>query len=104
VSTHVVTDFKTKLGKADELIATLAAASPDSLNHHGCEAIRIRLDQDDPLHIVSFTQWTTRQDYDDYLSWRTATGLTDEVSHLLTEPMSISYFEERLTFTHAPGH
>jgi quinol monooxygenase YgiN len=104
VSTHVVTDFRTKPGKADELIAILAAASPDSLTHHGCEAIRIRREQDDPSHVVSFTQWETRQDYDDYLSWRTDSGLTDEVSHLLTKPMSISYFDELLTFSNAPGH
>ena len=104
MSTHVVTDFNTKPGKADELIALLTKASADSITHRGCEAIRLRRDQDNPSHIVSFTQWNTRQDYDDYLSWRTASGLTDEVSHLLTEPMSISYFDELLTLGQTQGN
>jgi hypothetical protein len=43
---------------------------------------------------VSFTQWSTRQHYVDYLGWRTESGLTDELGHMLTEPMSIEYFDD----------
>jgi quinol monooxygenase YgiN len=103
MSTHVVTEFKTKPSMADELIAVLASAASDSINHQGCLAIRLRREQDDPSHIVSFTEWESRQNYIDYLSWRTASGLTDEVSDLLTEPMSISYFDEIASLNHPAG-
>jgi quinol monooxygenase YgiN len=94
MSVHVATEFKTKSHYADSLIAALAEALPDSLSHDGCEAISLRRDQDDPNHVVSFTQWTTRKHYEDYLAWRTEQGMTDDVGEMLTEPMTITYFDE----------
>jgi quinol monooxygenase YgiN len=87
-----VSDAKTSGShNADELVAILTQALPESLAHDGCEAIYLRRDQDDPTHIVSFTQWATRQHHVDYLAWRTETGLTDEDADMLTEcPSNIS--------------
>jgi len=99
MSTHVVTEFRTQPARADELVALLTAVLPDSLAHDGCEAIRLRRDQDDRNHIVSFTQWTTRQHYIEYPAWRTDAGTTDEVGDMLTEPMKIEYFDELVTAT-----
>jgi quinol monooxygenase YgiN len=67
--------------------------------YNGCEAIHLRRDQDDPTRIVSFTQWATRQHYVDYVAWRTETGLTDELGDMLTEPMSIEYFDDIVSVT-----
>jgi quinol monooxygenase YgiN len=72
---------------------------PDRLNHDGCEAIHLRRDQDDPTRIVSFTQWASRRHYEDYLAWRTDAELTDEIGELLTEPISIAYFDDIVTVT-----
>jgi quinol monooxygenase YgiN len=99
MSAHVVTEFKTKPERAEELVQILSQALPDSLAHDGCEAIALRRNQDDPANIVSFTQWATRRHYDDYLAWRTEAGLTDEVSEMLSEPMSIKYFDEVITIS-----
>ncbi len=63
---------------AEAVIAALSEALPHSLEHDGCEAIHLRRSQDDLSHVVSFTQWTRRQDYENYLAWRTETGMTDE--------------------------
>jgi quinol monooxygenase YgiN len=97
MSTHVVTEFKTKPGRAEELVQILSHALPDSLAHDGCEGIALRRNQDDPTNIVSFTQWASRRHYDDYLAWRTAAGLTDEVGEMLVEPMTVKYFDEVVT-------
>jgi quinol monooxygenase YgiN len=100
MSTHVVTIQKARPDKVDDVVAILTQALPDSLAHDGCEAIHLRRDQDDPTRIVSFTQWATRQHYGEYLAWRTETGLTDEVADMLTEPMSIEYFDDIVSLTH----
>jgi hypothetical protein len=57
MSTYVATEFKTQPGRAEELVAALRQALPDSLAHDGCEAISLRRNQDDPTNIVSLTQW-----------------------------------------------
>ena len=100
MSTHVVTIQKARPDKVDELVAILTRALPDSLAHDGCEAIHLRRDQDDPTRIVSFTRWATRQHYVAYLAWRTEMGMTDEVADMLTEPMSIEYFDDIVSLTH----
>ena len=94
MSTNVVSTLRARTDTADEVVALLTRALPDSLAHDGCEAIHLRRDQDDPSHIVSFTQWATRQHYVDYLAWRTETGMTDEIGKMLAEPMSIEYFDD----------
>jgi quinol monooxygenase YgiN len=99
LSTHVVTAFRARPEFADTLITLLSGNLRESLAHAGCEAIHLRRDQDDPAHIVSFTQWATRQDYVDYLAWRTETGVTGDVAELLMEPMSIEYFDDLVSVT-----
>ncbi len=94
MSTHVVTEFRTEPGRAEELVSILCEVLPDSLAHEGCEAISLRRNQDDATNIFSFTQWASRRHYDDYLAWRTEAGLTDEIGDMLIEPMSIRYFDE----------
>jgi quinol monooxygenase YgiN len=94
VSTHVVTEFRTRPGQADDLVEELARQVPDSLVHDGCEDIALRRNEDDPDNIISFTRWATREHYDAYLAWRTAKGDTDTVSQFLTEPMTIRYFDD----------
>jgi quinol monooxygenase YgiN len=99
MSTHVVTSLKARAERADEVIAILSHVLPESLEHDGCEVISLRRDQDDATHIVSFTQWATRRHYEEYLAWRTEAGLTDEIGQMLTEPMSVEYFDEVVRVT-----
>jgi hypothetical protein len=36
----------------------------------------------------------TREDYDNYLAWRTDSGYTARFDEMLAEPMNIRYFDE----------
>ena len=49
----------------------------------------MRRNQDDPTNIVGDTRWATRQDYDNYLAWRTASGYTAPFEEMLAQPMRI---------------
>ena len=99
MSVHVTTQLKTRAGRTDQIVAALSEALPHSLQHEGCEAIHLRQDQDDPTNIVSFTQWATRKNYEDYLAWRTETGMTDEIDAMLTDPLIIGYFDDLVSIT-----
>ena len=39
MSVHVMTEFKAKSERADDLISLLGRALPDSLKHDGCEGV-----------------------------------------------------------------
>ncbi|HEX4219548.1 MAG TPA: antibiotic biosynthesis monooxygenase family protein [Acidimicrobiales bacterium] len=99
MSVHVTTELKTKPEHTEDVVAALSEALPHSLDHDGCEAIHLRRDQDDPSRIVSFTQWANRRDYENYLAWRTETGMTDNIEEMLTEPLNIDYFDDILSLT-----
>lgn len=94
MSVHVVTEFKAQPDQVDDLLALLGQVLPDSLTHDGCEGISIRRNQDDTSDVISLTQWATRGHYEAYLAWRTETGHTDTFHQMLTEPMSIRYYDE----------
>jgi quinol monooxygenase YgiN len=64
-----------------------------SLQHDGCEIIRIVRDQDDLDHVAGVTQWTERHNYDDYLAWRTEQDFTGTFEAMLTGPFVIHYYD-----------
>jgi quinol monooxygenase YgiN len=94
VSVHVTTELRTRPEHTEDVAEVLSEALPHSLEHDGCQAMHLRRSQDDPTRIVSFTQWAQRRDYENYLSWRTETGMTDNIEDMLTEPLIIDYFDD----------
>jgi quinol monooxygenase YgiN len=94
MSTHVVTQLHARPGRGDDVGSLLLEILGESLEHDGCEAIRITRDQENPDHVVAFTLWTERHHYEDYLAWRTARGFTDTFEAMLTEPLVINYYDE----------
>jgi quinol monooxygenase YgiN len=94
MSVHATIELRTRPEHTQAVVDTLSAALPHSLEHDGCEAIDLRRDQDDQTRLVSFTQWASRRDYENYLAWRTETGMTDEIDELLSEPLIIAYFDD----------
>jgi hypothetical protein len=47
--------------------------------------VSLRRNQEDPTNIVGDTRWDTRQDYDDYLAWRTDSGYTAQFEEPLAQ-------------------
>ena len=94
MSTHVVNEFHALPGRADDVMNLLIELSPISRTRPGCQGISLRRNQDDPMNIVGDTRWATREDYDNYLAWRTAAGYTAQFDEMLAQPMNIRYFDE----------
>lgn len=99
MSVHVTTELRTRPEHTEAVVAALSEALPHSLEHDGREAIHLRRDQDDPTRIVSFTQWANRRAYENYLRWRTESGMTDDVEEMLTEALIIEYFDDIVSLT-----
>ena len=67
MSTLVTNELFAQPGRGTMSPACCWRSSGESLQHDGCETIRIVRDQDDPDHVTGFTQWTERHNFDDYL-------------------------------------
>ena len=94
MSINIITEFKTKDGRADDLIAYLRKLLPESLDHGGAEEICIRQNQDDPNDIISAQRWTSREVYLSYRSWRAETGVTEKIGETLREPIVVRFFND----------
>jgi quinol monooxygenase YgiN len=90
----VITQFKTKPGLANELIALLEKYVPKSARSAGCLEICIQQNQDDPNDIISNQYWETRKHYEEYFAWRTDEGVGAELQSLCSEPTSARFFNE----------
>src|SRR5258708_33269750 len=93
MSTIVTTEFLAQPGGGDAVANLLIEILRESLQHDGCEVIRIVRDQDDPDHVAGVTQWTERRNFEDYLAWRTAHGFTGTFEAMLTRPFVIHYYD-----------
>lgn len=90
----VITQFRTKPGNADCLIALLKKYVPESASFAGCLEICIQQNQDDPNDIISNQYWETRKHYEDYFTWRTKEGVGAELQSLCSEPTSVRFFTD----------
>jgi quinol monooxygenase YgiN len=93
---NILTEFKVKRGREDEVIELLRQLLPESKKHAGqvIEEISIRQNQDDPTDIVSAQRWASRKAYEDYFKWRTGDGYTKRFEEMCEKPLSIRFFEE----------
>src|SRR6185312_11594815 len=80
MSTLVTNELFAKAGRGDDVASLLLEILGESLQHEGCETIRIVRDQDDPDHVAGFTQWTER-------------GFTGTFEAMLTRPFVIHYYD-----------
>ena len=90
----VITQFKTKPGRADDLIALLKKYVSESARYAGCLEICIQQNQDDPNDIISNHYWETRKHYQDYFACRTKEGIGAELQSLCSEPTSVRFFND----------
>jgi quinol monooxygenase YgiN len=89
MSTLVTNELFAQPGRGDDVANLLLEILSESLQHDGCETIRILRDQDDPDHVTGLTQWTERHNFEDYLAWRTERGFTGTFEAMLTRPFVI---------------
>ena len=94
MSVNIITQFKTKPGRADELIALIRKVLPESLQQPGCEEVAIRQNQDVPNEIISVQKWSSRRHYENYIAVRTTNGVTAQFSELLAGDLKVRYFND----------
>jgi quinol monooxygenase YgiN len=93
MSTLVTNELFAQPGRGDDVANLLLEILGESLEHDGCETIRILRDQDDPDNVAGLTQWTERHNFEDYLARRMERGFTDTFEAILTRPFVIHYYD-----------
>ncbi len=92
MSVNVVLDVQAKPESIDELKSTFKDILPDTRSYDGCIDVKVVVNQDDPLNVVLFETWETREQYESYLAWRAETGALEALGAMLSQPPSIRYY------------
>jgi quinol monooxygenase YgiN len=93
---NIITEFKVKRGREEDVLNLLRHLLPESKKHAGdvIEEISIRQNQDDSTDIISAQRWASRKAYEDYFKWRTDDGYTAKFEAMLEKPLAIRFFNE----------
>lgn len=95
MSHTVILEFKCNEGVGPGFLETLLGALADTRAFEGCENVEVYTDADDPDRIVLWEKWTTREDQEAYLAWRTETGtsISSMTAPMMAEPPRFVHLE-----------
>ncbi len=93
MSVIVLLDLQVKPDAVEQMKKFLKKILPDTRAYDGCQSVDIYGDMDDSGHLVFYERWDSRQQYENYLGWRTETGIVEQLGAMLTAPPSIRYFD-----------
>jgi quinol monooxygenase YgiN len=94
MSVNIITQFKTKPGRSNDLISLIRQWLPESLEQPGCEEVAVRQNQDEPDDVISAQRWTSRHHYESYMAWRAEHGVTAQFNELLSGEIQVRYFND----------
>ena len=80
-----------------DMKAYMAEILPDTRAYDGCNGVDAYFNMDDPCNMILVEYWDTRTHHEEYVGWRTETGVMDKIGTMLSGPPSIRYFEKTST-------
>ncbi len=83
---QVLLEATIKDGCHDKLRQRFVELLPATRAYEGINSIYITKDQDNPSQIVIVELWESRAHYENYLDWRTETGVMDELATMMENP------------------
>jgi quinol monooxygenase YgiN len=92
VTVIVLLEFQVKPEAIEGMKAMMKDVLPDTRSYPGCQGVDVGNDPDNPGSFVFCERWASRDHYEKYLSWRTATGMMDEFGSKLAGAPSVRHF------------
>lgn len=89
----VVLRLQVKPECVDEIAADFAENLPDTRAYDGCHELVAYRNRDNPADIIEVQRWESRDHYEQYIAWRTETGMADHLISMLSGPPEIQYYD-----------
>ena len=88
-------DLKVDPERADEFLAAMIEAAPDTRARKGCRLFDIYVDQDDPGHVVFYEIWDSKAQQEAYIGWRQETGFNARLGpYMVQGGGGVTYFNK----------
>lgn len=94
MSIAVTIDLPVKPDATAEFLAFIKSIAPDTRAYDGCELFDIYTDADRPGRVLFYEIWESKEKQQQYLAWRTETGLVEKLGGFLTGAPEFSFLEK----------
>lgn len=95
MSVTVILEVKVAPGQTPKLLSALNKYLPETRRYAGFIDISV-LSEEKTNKLILLSKWNAIDNYQDYLQWRTDTGVMDILSAMLTAPTSIRFFHTEI--------
>ena len=92
MSIVVIVNFSVKPESLEELTNYLKEILPDTRSFEGCEGVELYQNKESPIKLTIRAKWTSDDAQKKYMSWRMETGAMNKLVSLLSEPVSLQYY------------
>ncbi|MCJ8269145.1 MAG: antibiotic biosynthesis monooxygenase [Psychrosphaera sp.] len=93
MSIKVILEFQSKPEMSEALKSAFENTLPDTRSFDGCISVQVIINQDNPLILILFETWQSRQHYEKYCGWRDESGGFKTLRGLLARRPDIRYFD-----------
>ncbi|MFC9735075.1 putative quinol monooxygenase [Streptomyces roseolus] len=90
---HVIFKMTVQDGRFDDLRSWFVEQLPGTRAFEGNVSVEVVRDQDAPNTVVFMEKWDSRKNFEDYLAWRTETGVVAELADMLDGDIDFRYHD-----------
>ena len=65
----------------------------DTRSHQGCQGIQLYQSKESPTKFTIHAKWDSEEAQKKYMAWRMETGSFNELEPMLSEPLSMKFFD-----------
>ena len=92
MSVIVIANLSSKEESLEELKKYFKEILPDTRSFEGCQSVQLYQSQESPTKLTIHAKWTSEEAQKKYIAWRMETGEFDKLTPMLTEPMSMQFY------------
>lgn len=93
MSIIVLVKISAKEEHLEELKQYFKKILPETRSYEGCQGIHLYENKETPTKLIIHAKWTSEEAQKKYISWRMETGEFDKLSPMLSEPLSMQYYD-----------
>jgi len=66
---------------------------PETRSFEGCQGVQLYENTESPTKLTVHSKWASEEAQKKYGAWRTETGAIDKLTSMLSEPMSMQFYD-----------
>jgi len=93
MSVIVIVNLSAKDESLEELKKYFKEILPDTRSFEGCQGVQLYENKESPTKLTVHSKWASEEAQKKYGAWRMESGAVDKLTSMLSEPMSMQFYD-----------